>query len=326
MAYLLIIAGFLFLLKGADYFVEGSSTIAKKLGVSSLVIGLTLVAFGTSSPELTVSLIASLQGSNDIAIGNIVGSNISNLLLILGIASIIQTLRVESETIWRIIPFSFLAVLALWISVNDGFLNGGVQNHLSRGEGLLFLLFFSIFVFYTVTLAKKTKETKVVEEEFKEEIEEITQKKSSWLQAIIMTILGLIGIIIGGKMVVDGAIEIAKALNISEALIGLTVVAIGSSLPELATTIVAAIKKESDIAVGNIMGSNIFNVFLVLGVSAMPHSIDFDPKLNVDIYIAIVATVILFIAGLTKRRLSRSEGIIFVTLYISYITYIIFRG
>ena len=278
----LFIAGFYFLIKGADWLVTGASSIAKRLRVSDLMIGLTVVSFGTSAPELIVNLIASFQGSADLAIGNIVGSNISNVLLILGIAAIIYPLAVKRGTIWKEIPFNLLAVFALWLLANDVLINRGGLSVLTRTDGAILLLFFVIFLYYTFGIAKVEGEGEDV------------KKHSIWL-SIMMMVAGGFGLAFGGKWIVDGAMFIARYFGMSESLIGLTIVAIGTSLPELAASAMAAWKHNADIAIGNIIGSNVFNVFWILGLSALIKPIFFNTMLNIDIYFMAVTTVILFL-------------------------------
>jgi cation:H+ antiporter len=313
--YILFIVGFYFLIKGADWLVGGASSIAKKFHVSNLVIGLTIVAFGTSAPELIVNLFASFQGSSDLAIGNIVGSNISNVLLILGISAIIFPLAVKRGTVLKEIPLNMLAVIVLWLLVNDVLIDKAGMSALTRIDGGVLLLFFIIFLYYTFGIAKVEGEGESV------------KKYNNWT-AIGMIIAGAAGLALGGYWIVEGAIVIAGKLGMSESLIGLTVVAIGTSLPELATSAVAAYKHNADIAIGNIIGSNIFNIFWILGLSAMIKPLYFSATLNIDIYIMAVITIILFMFMFVGRKnvLQRSQGVILVLIYISYIIYLIMRG
>lgn len=325
----IVIAGLVLLVKGADWLVEGGSSFARRLGVSELAIGLTVVAFGTSMPELTVNVVSSLQGANDIAIGNIIGSNIANILLILGITAIIRNVDVQTSTVWKEIPMSFLAALLLLVMANDHIVDKYPLSELSRSDGLAFLAFFIIFLWYTFGLAKSEMINGGAEE-----------KEKSILVAGSMFVVGVAMLILGGKLAVDGAVSVALTLGVSQAVIGLTVIAIGTSLPELATSVVAAMKGKSDIAVGNIVGSNIFNVFWILGISAVVRPLTFEPALNSDILMMIIATVTLFIAVHTgyvhtrvrfwrqheKHSIERFDGIIMLIMYVSYIGYIIWRG
>lgn len=308
--------------------IDGSSSIAKKYGVSSFFIGLTIVAFGTSAPELVVSTLASVRGSSDIALGNIIGSNISNTLLILGVCAVITPLIIKRATVNKEIPFSLLAILAVGILVNDFLIdgaNGSIHNGLTRIDGLILILFFSIFIYYTFGI------TRTKENIFQKTVGEMKGGKLevySNLTAISMIIFGLAGLAIGGKWIVDGAITIAHYLNLSEAFIGLTIVAIGTSLPELAASATAAYKGRTDIAVGNVIGSNIFNLLWVLGLSSIISAIGYNPALNIDLLILIGITILLlFLIYIGKKNiLGRWEGVVLVGLYICYLVFLIWRG
>ncbi|MCE1155083.1 MAG: calcium/sodium antiporter, partial [Bacteroidales bacterium] len=263
-----LIAGFVLLVIGADWLVNGASALAKKYNVSDLAIGLTIVAFGTSAPELVVNVFAAAQGSHDIVLGNIIGSNNFNLLVILGIAGIITPLAVQHSTVWKEIPFSLLAVAVLFIFANDIFSDGtGV---ISRFDGIILLAFFGWFLWY---VGKQLKNDPA-------EAEIVTKQYPGWKMALLI-VGGLAALIAGGRLVVTSAVDIARVMGMSEKLIGLTIVAAGTSLPELATSVVAAIKKNNDIAVGNIVGSNIFNIFLILGVSSVINPVSFNTVFNV---------------------------------------------
>lgn len=320
MIYILFLIGFIFLIKGADLLVDGSSSLAKKFNVSDLVIGLTIVAFGTSAPELFVNLFASLNGTTDIAIGNIVGSNIVNVMLILGIASLIYPLKVGEGTVWKEIPLILLATVLVFLMANDTFVDGMNFNVLTRIDGFVLISFFIIFLYYTFGIAKNKKEND------NEGLE--TPKIYSIWKSVLFIIIGLLGLIIGGDWIVDGAKLIALNLGLSDALIGLTVVAVGTSLPELATSAVAAYKKNTDIAVGNIVGSNIFNIFWILGMSAVIKPLPFKSDLNFDLLIAVLSSVLLFAWMFLgkKHTLERWQGAVFILFYIIYTTVIIFRG
>lgn len=315
--YILIIAGFVFVIKGADFLVEGSSSLAKRLNVSDLVIGLTVVAFGTSLPELVVNIFASLGGNSGITVGNIIGSNLFNLLLILGISAIIYPIIVTHSTVWKEIPLSLLAALMVGILANDVFFDKGTINTVTRIDGFVLLAFFAIFMYYVFELAKSGKMKAEKTEEY------------GITKTIFMIIGGLIGLMVGGKMVVEGAVQLAISFGVTETLIGLTIVAAGTSLPELATSAVAAFKKKSDIAVGNIVGSNIFNIFLVLGISATIRPIVFSSGTNLDIFVLIFSTLLFMLfmfIGKTKKIMNRWKGITFITIYLAYLAYIIMRG
>lgn len=301
---LLFVVGFVLLIKGADLLVEGASSIAKSFNISQIVIGLTIVSFGTSAPELVVNVLASVSGSSDITIGNVVGSNIANILLILGVAGVIYPIHTQKNTVWKEIPFAVLSSIVLLIISNDLFFYSG-DNFISRGDGLLLLLFMGIFLTYVFAISKENNDTV-------EEIKLMPRKKS-----IIYIILGLVGLIFGGKFIVDSAITIARMLSVSESVIGFTLVAIGTSLPELATSAVAAYKKNSDIAIGNVVGSNIFNIFFIMGVSAVVTPIPFNGNLNIDLIFLVFVSLILFFSMFTgkKRNIGRVEGIFFILLY-----------
>ncbi len=318
LTYFLFILGFVVLIKGADLLVDGASSIAKKLNVSDLVIGLTVVAFGTSTPELFVNVFASIQGNTEIAIGNILGSNIANILLILGISAIIFPLAVQSTTVWKEIPFSLLAVLVMGILANDMLIDKKGFSELTRGDGLILIAFFIIFMYYVFSIAKKSGNKKQ-EDEF---------KQLSNLKSVSFIILGLTGLALGGIWIVDGAVEIAGYFGVSESLMGLTVVAIGTSLPELATSAVAAYKKNTDIAIGNIVGSNIFNIFWVLGISAVIKPLPFQPASNADIMMTIFASMLLFAFLFVgkKQVLQKWQGVMFLLIYAGYMVFLITRG
>lgn len=313
-----LMAGFALLIKGADFLVDGSSALAKRLGVSDLVIGLTVVAFGTSTPELFVNIFASLKGTTDIAIGNIIGSNIFNVLLILGISSLIYPLAVSKGTVWKEIPFSLLAALVLGALANDVLFDKSGSSMITRIDGFVFIALFIIFMNYIAHIAKDS--TNNLQSEGKENI---GFKKSLFLIAT-----GLIALVFGSRLVINGAINIALYWKISQSLIGLTIVAAGTSLPELATSAVAAYKRNTDIAVGNIVGSNIFNIFLVLGISALLHPLPISQGCNIDILVLIGTTLMLFLFMFTgkKRMIDRWEGAIFVFLYVAYMIFLIIRG
>ncbi|MDD5623776.1 MAG: calcium/sodium antiporter [Candidatus Peribacteraceae bacterium] len=326
----LLILGFAFLVKGADWLVDGASALAKRIGVSDLAIGLTIVAFGTSMPEFMVNMVASVQGNSDIAIGNIVGSNIFNVLLILGISALIAPILVQRSTILKEIPFSLLAALMLLVMANDTFLDGMTASFLSRSDGLALIGFFLIFLIYTMNLPRNGEAPSAG-----------TKERKGLFVSSLLILLGLAALIIGGKFTVDSAVTIARTLGLSEALIGLTIVAAGTSLPELATSTVAAYKKNADIAVGNIVGSNIFNIFWILGVSALIRPIPFPPAANFDLWVLVGTTVLLFLlihngqpirrAFLWWRQRDRYiirgwEGTIMLVCYAAYVAYIGWRG
>ncbi len=317
LTYTLLVLGFFFLIKGADSLVEGASFLAKRLKISTLVIGLTIVAFGTSAPELIVNVFASVQGNTDIAIGNILGSNIANILLILGISAVIFPLSVKKGTVWKEIPLSLLAIIAATVMVNDTIIDGGTFSGLTRIDGIVLILFFIIFLYYIFSIIKEGDVQK----------DEIIIKESTVLKSVSMVILGLVGLTLGGKWIVDSATIIASSLGLSQALIGLTVVAIGTSLPELATSAIAAYKQSTDIAVGNIVGSNIFNIFWILGSSSIITPLPFSPLLMRDVWVTLAATFLLFLFMFIGKRhtLERWQGASFILFYIIYIIVIVWR-
>ncbi len=322
---ILFTLGFIFLLKGADILVDGSSSIAKRYGVSSFFIGLTVVAFGTSTPELVISALAGIKGSSGIALGNIIGSNISNTLLILGVCAVIAPLIVKRATVNKEIPFSLLAILAVAILSNDFLIEHISPNGLTRIDGLILILFFIIFIYYTFGI------TKDKENIFQKTVGEIKQeepKEYSHSTAIIMIIIGLAGLAVGGRWIVNGAIVFASALGVSEALIGLTIVAIGTSLPELAASATAAYKGKTDIAVGNVVGSNIFNLLWVLGLSSTISVIGYNSALNFDIMVLFGITILLLFLIYVGRKniLGKWEGSVLLFLYLGYIFFLLIRG
>jgi len=312
--YILLIAGFVLLIMGADFLINGASSIARRFYVSDLAIGLTIVAFGTSTPELFVNLFASGKGSTDIAIGNILGSNIANILLILGVSSIIYPLTVAKGTVWREIPFSLLAILVLAVLANDRLIDNSDSSIVLRTDGLVLLCFFIIFLYYFVSIAKRI--------EGREEL--IASKHYGLLRSLLWLILGLIGLTVGGKWIVDGAVHLATRFGMSQSMVGLTIVAVGTSLPELAASAVAAYKKNPEIAVGNVVGSNIFNIFFVLAASSIIRPLPFKETGNIDIGMAVLASLLLLAFMFTGRRrlLDRWEGVVFLVLYAAYIVFL----
>jgi len=312
---LFLLIGLILLVKGADYFVEGSSSIAKRFNIPSMVIGLTLVAFGTSSPELAVSVSGSLNQTNGIVFGNVVGSNIVNILFILGISAFINPISIKSKTIFKEMPFAILTTIALMLMVMDGLINGAPISVISHSEGWILLLFFAIYLYSMVEISVLGKE------ESEEEIIVLPVPKS-----VIFTIGGLVAIVFGAELVVRAASEIAAILGLSETLIGLTVVAIGTSLPELITSVVAAKKGENDIAVGNIVGSGIFNVLFVMGISGVIYPIDIDVAYYTDLWILLAAMLIVVPMMYTSKKISRFEGVVMMLGYVGYTAFIIMRA
>ncbi|MCG9972777.1 calcium/sodium antiporter [Christiangramia crocea] len=310
---LLIILGFAALIFGANWLVDGASSLAKKYNVSDLVIGLTIVAFGTSAPELVVNSIASLNGYPDIILGNIIGSNNFNLFIILGTAGLIYPITVQSSTVWREIPISLVVAILLVGLANNFFLDEISQ--ISRLDGGILIIGFTAFLFYMFRQMKKD-----------ENIAVSYQHKSN-LKIWGFILLGFTGLIVGGQLVVDNGILIATNLGVSEKVIGLTIIAAGTSLPELLTSIVAATKKNSDIAIGNVIGSNIFNILLILSVSSFINPISYHPKFNLDILILIGGSLFLFMAMFTgkRKRLDRWESAILLSFYLIYTIYLVWK-
>lgn len=313
MTYILLILGFIFLIKGADYFVDGSSNLAKYLKVPTLIIGLTVVAFGTSAPEAVVSMIASSKGSNEIAIGNIIGSNIFNLLVVLGISSLFGCLKANKQVITKDFLFSILATVMLGIVMFDKVISGFSFNEISRGEGFVLLSILILYVYSLVLTASKEK--RLVKERHK-----LTFKD------IFFLIFGLILIIVGGELVVNCSKSIALSLGISETLVGLTIVSIGTSLPELVTSIVAVKKGEVDIAIGNVIGSNIFNILFVLGISSVISPILVNGQNLIDLLILLFVSVMCYVFTCYNKRIGKSKGIVMILTYVVFMIYIVIRA
>lgn len=311
---LFLLGGMALILLGANGLTDGSSSVAKRFGISDLVIGLTIVAFGTSAPELMVSLVSSIKGSAQLAIGNVVGSNIFNILMIVGLTAVVMPIKVQKNTITNEIPLVLLSSLALVACASDIVLDSGVGNVIGRGDGILLLLFFAIFMRYTFSIAKSSGE------ESGEQIKLMPIWKS-----LLFIVLGLAGLIVGGQLFVDGASGIARSLGVSESVIGLTLVAGGTSLPELATSVVAAVKKKPGIAIGNVIGSNLFNIFLVLGASATVSPLPLGNIGISDMLMLVVSSVLFWAAGwfFKDKTITRIEGAIMVALYVGYIWWLI---
>lgn len=311
-----LIIGFIFLVKGADLFVDGSSSVAKKLRIPAVVIGLTIVAFGTSAPELAVSMSAALKGSNDIALGNVVGSNIFNTLVVLGASAAITPIVVGKGSIKRDYPLSIFAAVLLGVLCMDTVLFKAPGMSISRVDGVILLICFAFFMYITIKEGLKGRA--------EAEEEEITTFSTG--KSILFIVLGLAGIVGGGQLTVACAKDIARAIGMTEAVIGLTVVAVGTSLPELVTSVIAAKKGESDIAVGNVIGSNIFNIFFILGASAtiLPMQ-NLDASYIFDLVVLIVVMVVTFIPIAITKKVSRGMGITMVLAYVVYAAYLIMR-
>lgn len=310
----LIIAGFTALVFGANWLVDGSSALAKKYNVSDLIIGLTIVSFGTSAPELIVNTVASVNGYPDIILGNILGSNNFNLFIILGITGLIYPMRVHRSSVWKEIPISFIAALLLLLLANNFFING--TSGISRIDGVILMLCFVAFLYYVFKQMKSGAET----------VEEVAfQHNMSNFKIWGLIILGLAGLIIGGRLVVDNGVELATRLGVSEKIIGLTIIAIGTSLPELLTSVVAATKKNTGIAIGNIIGSNIFNIFFILSVSSLIAPVTYNISFNTDLYILLGGTLFLFFVMFIGKRykLDRWAAASLLIFYLIYTSYLI---
>ena len=307
---LLLILGFVLLIKGADIFVDGASSTARNFKVSKMLIGLTIVAFGTSAPEFAVSMSALSSGSTDMVLGNVIGSCILNILLILGVAAVIKPLKIHDNTVKKEMPLALLISTLLVVLMLDSKLGNGLINQVTRSDAIVILLFFTVFVYYLVTLAKQ-----------KREQEEKEDKPMKLWKSLLFVALGLGGIIWGSDLVVDNASSIAKTLGVSERVISLTIIAFGTSLPELVTTIVSSRKGEQDLLLGNIIGSNIFNICVVLGIpvaifgTLTPNSFSY-----IDLVMLISSALILFIFSHTKRTVSRLEGILMLIIFATYYT------
>lgn len=315
MSFLLLIIGFFFLIKGADLFVEGTSSIAKKFNVPSMVIGLTIVAMGTSAPEAAVSITSSLAGQNDMSVANIVGSNFFNILVVLGVSAIIAKLPVQKGTIKKDAPFLLLVSALLLLF--------GLNLNISRIEGLILLAVFTYFLVDTVKSAKKGSQETANEAATTMDVE--VAEQSSMLKTILISTIGVVGIVLGGDMVVNSATDIATSFGMSANLVGLTIVAIGTSLPEFVTSVVAIKKGETEIAIGNVIGSNIFNILLVLGLSATISPITISTFALIDIIFMVAITVLLYFFMKKDSSLVKSQGILFLVVYVAYMAYTIMR-
>lgn len=315
MSFLLLIIGFFFLIKGADLFVEGASSIAKKFNVPAMVIGLTIVAMGTSAPEAAVSITSSLAGQNDMSVANVVGSNFFNILVVLGVSAIIAKLPVQKGTIKKDAPFLLLVSALLLLF--------GLNLNISRIEGLILLAVFAYFLIDTVKSAKKSSQETANEAATTMDVEVAGQ--SSMPKTILLSIIGVVGIVLGGDMVVDSATDIATSFGMSANLVGLTIVAIGTSLPEFVTSVVAIKKGETEIAIGNVIGSNIFNILLVLGLATTISPITISAFALIDIIFMVAITVLLYFFMKKDNSLVKSQGIIFLILYVAYMAYTIMR-
>ncbi len=321
MEYVLLIVGFVLLVKGADVFVTGAGSVAKKFHIPDLIIGLTVVAFGTSAPEVAVSTVASVGGQNAMAISNIIGSNIFNLLVVLGVCAVMVPISVDKGILKKEFPFAIVASLILVVMIADSFLGNGDINVLSRIDGIILLVAFLVFLLSTIKSALDSKKTDQVE--VNDDDEEI--KEVSTVTSIIMIVLGLAAVVFGGDLVVKEASIIAAAFGVSEALIGLTIVALGTSLPELVTSVIACRKGSSDMALGNVIGSNIFNILLTLGICSTISPITVDVISIYDAVLALVFTLVVLVMAKTKNTITRVEGSIMLLMFVGYNVYIFTR-
>lgn len=319
MIYVMFVIGFVLLVKGADFLVDGATNVARKYNISNLTIGLTIVSFGTSMPELMVSIISNLEGSADLAIGNVLGSNISNILLVIGVSAMIRSLPLQRSTILSEIPFSLIAALLVGFLANSSLFSSDKNLTISQADGLILLFFFSLFMIYVFRTAKP---------EFVMDEKPTGKKEVPLIKNISMVVLGCVGLFFGGEFVVDSSLKMSETYGLSESFIGLTFVALGTSLPELATSAIAAYKKNTDLAVGNVVGSNIFNILWILGASAVLNPLPFKVISNDDILMLIASSTLLIVVldvG-RERKINRWKGLIFVLIYIGYIYLLIRRG
>jgi len=310
-ATLILCAGLVAVIVGANWLVDGASALARRLKVSDLAIGLTVVAFGTSLPELVVNLFAAVQNHPAVALGNITGSNIANILLILGLSALVCPLQVGRGTTWREIPLAFLAAILLWVFCSDTVLDGAAVSVLSRTDALAFLAFFVIFLLYTAGIARQVPTV----------AEPPAAHVFSTGKITVLIVMGLLLLVVGGKAIVEGAVRLAAAAGLSEGFIAATLVAVGTSLPELATSLAAAWKKKPDIAIGNVVGSNIFNIFFVLGITGTIHPLTITPELIPSLWIGVLAAAILFVCMFIgkRHRIDRWEGAALLALYVLFL-------
>ena len=310
---ILLIVGFIILIKGADIFVDGAASIAGNFKVSKMLIGLTIVAFGTSAPEFAVSVKSLLSGNGDMILGNVIGSNILNIVLILGVSSMFHSLTVKNNTVKKELPITILITTLFSVLIFDNIFDKKFTNELTRSDGIVLLLFFMVFIYYLIRMARN---------KIDEDQEEVYMPI---IKAIAFTIVGIISIIFGSNMVVDNASRIAINLGISEKMVALTIIALGTSLPELVTSIVAARKNQLDMAIGNVIGSNIFNILFVLGIAATISPIPFAVENIIDICVLLFFSILIFIFCITRKRINRIEGAIMVALYVLFMVYVCLR-
>ena len=311
---ILLVVGFVILIKGADWFVDGASAVAGNFKISKMLIGLTIVAFGTSAPEFAVSIKSLLSGSGDIVLGNVVGSNIFNILLILGVSACVHTLTVKNNTVKKELPITLLMSTLLFTLLSDNLFDSKITNMFTRGDGFVLLLFFLVFIYYLISLMRNKTEDEVNEE-----------KLMKLPKAILLTVLGITGIVLGSNYAVDSASYIAEMLGVSQRMIGLTIIAMGTSLPELVTSVIATKKGEYDIAIGNVVGSNIFNFGVVIGLPVLLFGSIPNITYNiVDLMMMLASAALLFIFSYNDYKIKKNEGIIFIIMFVLYYSYVIF--
>ena len=309
---IILVIGFIILIKGADLFVDGASGIAGNFKVSKMLIGLTIVAFGTSAPEFAVSVKSLLIDSGDMVLGNVMGSNILNILLILGLSALVHPLNVKNNTVKKELPITLMITCAFAVLLSDNLFANNIVNSFPRGDGLVLLLFFSVFMYYLISMTRNKVE------------DEDNASLPSMKKSVIISIIGFVGIVLGSNFVVEGASGLAKIMGISERMISLTIVALGTSLPELVTSVTATKKGEYDIAIGNVVGSNIFNIGVVIGIPiALMGGISSINFSYIDITMMIVSALLLFLFSLNDHKISKKEGIIFLTVFVIYYSYVI---
>ena len=311
----LLVVGFIILIKGADIFVDGASSIAGNFKISKMLIGLTIVAFGTSAPEFAVSVKSLISGNGDIVLGNVIGSNILNILLILGISSLFHFLNVKNNTVKKELPITLLITTLFAVLLSDHLFDSNITNAFTRSDGIVLLLFFLVFIYYLISMARN----KIDDDQ--------NEKYMPIVKSIIYTIIGLVCIIVGSNFVVDSASSLAAIIGISEKMISLTVIAFGTSLPELVTSVTATKKGEYDIAIGNVVGSNIFNIGMVIGLPIAIFGGISDITFNyIDLIVMLLSALLLFIFSFKDKRISKKEGIAFLILFVIYYSYVIYTG
>ncbi len=310
---ILLIVGFVVLIKGADFFVDGASSVASNFKVSKMLIGLTIVAFGTSAPEFAVSVKSLLSGSGDIVLGNVIGSNILNILLILGASAMFHSLNVKNNTVKKELPITMLITTLFAVLLSDNIFDSNAVNQFTRGDGIVLLLFFSVFLYYLISMSRK-----------KIDVDQDEKPAMSLTKSFVWTIGGIVAIVLGSNAVVDSATYLAKAIGVSERLISLTIIALGTSLPELVTSITATRKGEYDIAIGNVVGSNVFNIGMVIGLPvAILGGIEKIAFSYIDLIVMIASAVLLFIFSAKDNKISKKEGLVFLLIFVVYYTYVI---